>query len=102
MCPGPSPRSSRTSRCTDLRRGTVQLHVHGDPEVDPLTTSSSCDVFTDDADALYDAWNAIGIARDPATGSRLQGTVDTDYGMRELAPVDPSGNLVRVRSPPFV
>jgi hypothetical protein len=28
--------------------------------------------------------------------------VDTDYGMREFALVDPSGNLIRVGSPPFV
>jgi catechol 2,3-dioxygenase-like lactoylglutathione lyase family enzyme len=86
-----------------IRRGTVQLHFYGAREVDPLTTSSSCYVFTDDADALYDAWNAIGISSDPTTGSRLAGPpVDTDYGMREFALVDPSGNLVRVGSPPFV
>ena len=86
-----------------IRRGSVQLHFYGDPQVDPLTTSSSCYVFTDDADALYEAWNAIGIATNPKTGSRLQGPpVDTDYGMREFALVDPSGNLIRVGSPPFV
>jgi catechol 2,3-dioxygenase-like lactoylglutathione lyase family enzyme len=84
-----------------IRRGGVQLHFYGDPEVEPLTTSSSCYVFTDDADALYAAWNAIGVPSDPTTGSRLQGPVDTDYGMREFALVDPSGNLVRVGSPPF-
>jgi catechol 2,3-dioxygenase-like lactoylglutathione lyase family enzyme len=85
-----------------IRRGTAQLHFYSDPEVDPLTTASSCYVFTDDADALYQAWNAIGVPTDATTGSRLQGPVDTDYGMREFALVDPSGNLVRVGSPPFV
>src|SRR2546423_11570961 len=50
----------------------VQLHFYGDPNVDPLTTSSSCYVFTDDADALYEAWNAIGVPTDPVTMSRLQ------------------------------
>ena len=75
-----------------IRRGSVQLHFYGDPQVDPLTTSSSCYVFTDDADALYEAWDTIGIATDPKTGSRLQGPpADTDYGMREFALVDPSG-----------
>jgi hypothetical protein len=54
-----------------IRRGTVQLHFYGDSDVDPLTTSSSCYVFTEDADALYESWNAIGIPTDPATGSRL-------------------------------
>jgi len=86
-----------------IRRGSVQLHFYGDPQVDPLTTSTNCYVFTEDADALYDEWNAIGIPTDPKTGSRLQGPpIDTDYGMREFALVDPSGNLIRVGSPPFV
>jgi hypothetical protein len=39
------------------------------------------------------------VATDAATGSRLQAPVDTDYGMREFALVEPSGNLVRVGSP---
>ena len=46
-----------------IRRGSVQLHFYGDPQVDPLTTSSSCYVYTEDADALYDEWGAIGVAR---------------------------------------
>jgi hypothetical protein len=79
----------------------VQLHFYGDPQVDPLTTSSSCYVFTEDADALYEEWNTIGVATDAKTGSRLQGPpVDTDYGMREFALVDPSGNLIRSARPP--
>jgi hypothetical protein len=82
-----------------IRRGTVQLHFYGDPDVDPLTTAASCYAYTDDADALYAEWDAIGVPTDPATGSRLQPPVDTDYGLREFALVDPSGNLVRVGSP---
>ena len=85
-----------------IRRGGVQLHFYGDADIDPLTTSSSCYVFTEDADALHEEWNSIGIPTDPVTGSRLQAPVDTDYGMREFALVDPSGNLIRVGSPPFV
>ena len=84
-----------------IRRGGVQLHFYGEPDVDPRTTAFSCYVFTDDADALYEEWNAIGVPADSATGSRLQAPVQTDYGMREFALVDPSGNLVRVGSPPF-
>jgi hypothetical protein len=52
-----------------------------------------------DADALYQEWHAIGVPNDPATGSRLQPPVATDYGLRELALVDPSGNLLRAGSP---
>jgi hypothetical protein len=79
----------------------VQLHFYADPDVDPRTTSAGCYVYTDDADALFEAWHAIGVPADPATGSRLQQPIDTDYGMREFALVDPSGNLIRVGSPPF-
>jgi hypothetical protein len=39
---------------------------------------------------------------DLVTGSRLDAPVDTDYRMREFALVDPSGNLIRVGSPPFI
>jgi catechol 2,3-dioxygenase-like lactoylglutathione lyase family enzyme len=85
-----------------VRRGNVQLHFYRDADVDPLTTSSSCYVYTDDADALYAAWHSIGVPTDSNTGSRLQAPVDTDYGMREFALIDPSGNLVRVGSPPLV
>jgi catechol 2,3-dioxygenase-like lactoylglutathione lyase family enzyme len=84
-----------------IRRGTVQLHFYADPGVDPLTTAAGCYVFTDDADALHRDWNTIGIVTDPTTGSRLQEPVDTDYGMREFALIDPSGNLIRVGSPPL-
>ena len=35
----------------------------------------------------------------PETGSRLMPPWDTDYGLREFAVVDPSGNLLRIGSP---
>jgi uncharacterized cupin superfamily protein len=82
-----------------LGRGGIELHVYGDPHVDPLTTAASCYVRVTDADELHRAWDAVGVPRDEATGSRLEPPVDTDYGMREFALVDPSGNLVRVGSP---
>lgn len=84
-----------------LRRGGALLHFYGDVSVDPLTTDRGCYVYTEDADALHREWDAVGVPSDPATGSRLQAPVDTFYGMREFALVDPSGNLVRVGSPPF-
>jgi hypothetical protein len=67
--------------------------------VDPLVTAASCFVYVDDADRLYQEWKAVGIAKDAKTGSRLEAPMDTDYGMREFALVDKSGNLVRVGSP---
>ncbi|HEY0416859.1 MAG TPA: VOC family protein [Gaiellaceae bacterium] len=84
-----------------LRRGGVQLHFYADPDVDPLTTDHSCYVYVEDADALHAEWDRIGVATDRATGSRLQAPSSTDYGLREFALVDPSGNLLRVGSPPL-
>ena len=83
-----------------IGRGGVELHFYGAPHTDPLTTSASCYVRVEDADVLHEQWSAIGVASDPVTGSRLVPPVDTDYGMREFALVDPSGNLIRVGSEP--
>ena len=83
-----------------LRRSGIQLHFYRDPKVDPLTTAHGCYVYTESADALYDEWQSVGVPTDPMAGSRLEAPVDTDYGMREFALIDPSGNLIRVGSPP--
>ncbi|MBX9243517.1 VOC family protein [Actinotalea ferrariae] len=80
-----------------LGRGAATLHFTTVPDVDPLTTAAMCYLYVDDADAVHDAWRGA-VRPDPATGSRLVPPVDTDYGMREMAVVDPSGNLVRVGS----
>ena len=77
----------------------IELHFWESPEVDPLTTDHSCYVRVADADELYAEWEAVGVPSDPETGSRLMPPGDTDYGMREFALVDKSGNLVRIGSP---
>jgi catechol 2,3-dioxygenase-like lactoylglutathione lyase family enzyme len=82
-----------------LGRGGIELHFFGDPGVDPLTTAAGCYLRTADADALHAEWLRAGVPRDNATGSRLEPPMDTNYGMREFALVDPSGNLVRAGSP---
>ena len=51
-----------------------------------------------DADALDLEWERAGFVPDETTGSRLVPPGDTDYGMREFAVVDRSGNLIRVGS----
>ncbi len=81
-----------------LGRGDLWLHFYAEPDVDPLTTAFSCYLYVEDAQALHDLWASLGIRADPATGSRLVAPVDTDYGLREFAVVDPSGNLLRVGS----
>ncbi|MDQ7879259.1 VOC family protein [Microbacterium sp. QXD-8] len=81
-----------------IGRGTAELHFTEDLSVDPLRTSSMCYLYVDDAQRVYDDW-ADAVDPDPATGSRIVAPVTTDYGMREFAVVDRSGNLVRVGSP---
>jgi len=83
-----------------IGRGGIELHFYGAPDVDPLTTDAMCYLRVEDADAVHAEWAAVGVPRDKATGSRLEPPVLTDYGIREFALVDPSGNLVRVGSPP--
>jgi catechol 2,3-dioxygenase-like lactoylglutathione lyase family enzyme len=81
-----------------LGRGSIMLHFVATPDVDPLSTASSCFLYVDDVDAVHDAWRGAGLGGGPH-GPRLVPPMDTDYGMRELAVVDPSGNLLRVGSP---
>ncbi|HEX5467516.1 MAG TPA: VOC family protein [Gaiellaceae bacterium] len=82
-----------------VRRGAVELHFWDAPDVDPLTTDASCYIHVGEADALHEEWAQIGVERDAATGSRLMPPTDTDYGLREFALVDKSGNLLRIGSP---
>jgi hypothetical protein len=81
-----------------IGRGGMWLHFFHEVELDPFTTAAGCYLFVDDAQAVYDEWAAAGVPDDPTTGSRLVAPKDTDYGMREFALVDPSGNLLRVGS----
>ena len=85
-----------------LTRGEAMVHLIADPSVDPLRTASSCYLYVEDADAVYRGWQAAWpelSIEERAAGARLVPAVDTAYGMRELAVVDPSGNLLRVGSP---
>jgi hypothetical protein len=64
-----------------------------------LTTDAGCYIRVRNADILHREWDQIGVSTDPATGSRLIAPTDTDYGLREFALVDKSGNLLRIGSP---
>jgi len=81
-----------------IGRDGGEIHFFHAPSVDPLTTDAGCYLRVRDADALFEEWQRVGIAADPATGSRLIPPADTDYGMREFAVVDQSGNLLRLGS----
>jgi catechol 2,3-dioxygenase-like lactoylglutathione lyase family enzyme len=76
-----------------LRRGEAWLHVSFAPDVDPSLNAVSAYLYCDDADALHAEWTASGAA------GRHVAPMDTDYGLREGAYVDPDGNLLRYGSP---
>ena len=82
-----------------IGRGGIELQFFSMPEVDPLTTSAGCYLRVEDADAVYGEWNTTGVPTEAETGSRLMAPRDTEWGMREFALVDRSGNLLRVGSP---
>jgi hypothetical protein len=75
-------------------RGSVSMHLSEWAEHDPLRTAASVYLYVSDADALYAEWAAL----DGLEG-RLIKPVDTPYGLREFAYVDPDGTAHRVGSP---
>ncbi|MCP2635804.1 VOC family protein [Microbacterium sp. HD4P20] len=81
-----------------IGRGDAELHFTLDTSVDPLRSASMCYLYVDDAQSVFVDWRHLVIP-DAATGSRIDAPTDTDYGMREFAVVDSSGNLIRVGSP---
>jgi catechol 2,3-dioxygenase-like lactoylglutathione lyase family enzyme len=70
-------------------RDDVELHFAG--PTTPATGPGACFIAVDDADALYDEWQARVDA--PA---RLTRPIHTNYGMRAFTLFDPDGNEVRV------
>ena len=73
-------------------RGDVWLHLAEFSALDPLASNSAAYLYVDDADALSTEW------RDSGAPGRFAGPVDTDYGLREGAHIDPDGNLIRFGS----
>jgi hypothetical protein len=73
-------------------RNDVSLHVSRTDHLDPLTSNVSLYLYVEDADALHAEWVASGVE------GRHHAPIDTDYGLREGAYVDPDGNLLRYGS----
>lgn len=73
-------------------RNDIELHLARVRDLDPATNTSAYFLYVDDADALYASWRLAEIE------GRLVAPVDTEYGLREGAHVDPDGNLVRFGS----
>jgi hypothetical protein len=70
----------------------LELHLAVVPGHDPLRSTSAVHLHVLDADAVFAHRQAAGVGRRAMP-------VDTDYGIREGAHVDPDGNLLRFGSP---
>ena len=70
-------------------RGSIEIHLGTVPDGDPRTSAAY--LFVDDADQLAEEWRAAGV--------RVHEPVDTQWGQREGAVVDPDGNVIRFGSP---
>jgi ankyrin repeat protein len=74
------------------RRDGLELHFALKPEHDPATTATWVYIGVEDADVMSGELIAGGAGQ----GRPVR---NTDYGMRELAHIDPDGNLLLFGSP---
>jgi hypothetical protein len=72
-------------------RDAIELHVSFNAEHDAARTAGCAYVAVTDADELAAEWASVQRGRTIAP-------VDTDYGVREGAHIDPDGNLIRFGS----
>ncbi len=80
-----------------LARDGVELHFFRWPDHDPVTCYAGAYLRLTDAAAIDAEWGALAL---PATGiPRLIRVEDKPWGMRELAVIDPDGNLIRLGTP---
>ncbi|WP_328307838.1 hypothetical protein [Actinomycetospora sp. NBC_00405] len=71
----------------------IAIHVSVMAGHDPARTAACAYLTVDDADALHARWAAIN------HGGRDKAPVDTEYGTREGAHIDPDNNLLRYGTP---
>jgi catechol 2,3-dioxygenase-like lactoylglutathione lyase family enzyme len=76
-----------------LRRDAAELHFWREPSHDPRAGAHGAYLRPGDIDALSAEIAALGL---PASGvPRFHPAEDKPWGMRELALIDPDGNLIR-------
>ncbi len=79
-----------------VERDGVELHFFLSPDHDPTTCDAGAYLRLTDLVALDAEWGALGL---PDAGiPRLIRVADKPWGMRELAVIDPDGNLIRAGS----
>ena len=75
-----------------LRRDDVEFHFVHSPGTDPQESHGGCYLRLEDAQAVYDEWEPLGLPE-------VHPPLDTPWGMREFFVIDPSGNLIRIGTP---
>lgn len=80
-----------------LHREGVELHFFLWPAHDPTQCYAGAYLRVSDPDALDAEWGGLHL---PTSGiPRLIPVEDKPWGMRELAVIDPDGNLIRAGAP---
>lgn len=77
-----------------LRRGDLSMHFFLFPRISPEQNYAQCYWRVNDVDALYAEFEGAGLSRYGTP--RIVPLEDRDWGMREIAVVDPNGNLIRI------
>ena len=76
-----------------MKREGAEVHFWRNEALDPSRNDAGAYLRPSDIDALDAEWGALGL---PGVGiPRLVRPEDKPWGMRELALVDPDGNLIR-------
>lgn len=73
-------------------RAGIELHLTQVDGLKPRKNMSAVYLYVDDADALYEEWNALDVE------GRIVEPRDTSYGLREGAILDRDANLIRFGS----
>ena len=72
----------------------VELHFYGHPGLDPESSHAAAYIRSSDVDRVEARVKDAGL---PEEGiPRFHPVEDKSWGMRELAVIDPSGNLLRI------
>jgi catechol 2,3-dioxygenase-like lactoylglutathione lyase family enzyme len=76
-----------------LQREGLELHLNLFRELDPQANTSAVYFYVADPDSIYKEW------QEACVEGRLDPPEAKPWGMREMAYVDPDGNLLRIGSP---
>lgn len=76
-----------------LQREGVELHLNLFRDLDPHANTSAVYFYVADPDVIYKEWTAV------RPEGQLVAPEAKPWGMREMAYIDPDGNLLRIGSP---